>query len=90
MTITVKPDDEATDLSLYAYSIGEVRLPPNLPSCVSCEADHKWDRPKKGKTQDSSRSVQLRAIGNPYSVVIGVTGPAAASKGGYTLTVSVK
>ena len=89
MTITVKPDDESSDLSLWAYSIGEVRLPPEVPSCVSCEADHKWDRPVKNKTQDSSRSVKLRAIQNPYQVVIGVSGPAGA-KGGYTLTVSVK
>ena len=89
MTITVKPDDASTDLSLWAYSIGEVRLPPKVPSCVSCEADHKWDRPMKGKTQDSSRSVKLRAIQNPYQVVIGVSGPAGA-KGGYTLSVDVK
>jgi hypothetical protein len=91
MFITVKPDDDSKDLSLYAYSIGQgkPRVVPDLPSCVSCEAEHKWDRPKKGKTQDSSRTIRLNAIQNPYDVVIGVSGPKDAT-GAFTLSIETK
>ncbi len=92
MTITVTPDDPAADMSIYAYSIGTTNfaVPPKLASCVSCEAEHKWDRPKKGKTQDHTRTVKLNAIGNPYNVVIGVAGPKGVVSSGYTLSVDVQ
>lgn len=92
MKITVKPDDPKVDLSIWAYEVGTTNfaLPPNLPSCVTCEAEHKWDRPKRGKTQDSSRTVEVNAIQDPFSVVIGVSGPAASKAGGFTLTIETK
>lgn len=92
LSITVVPDDPKQDLSIYAYSVGtnNFSLPPDLASCVSCEAEHRWDRPKKNKTQDHTRTVKLNAIQNPYNVVIGVSGPAGAVKGGFTLKVDLK
>lgn len=92
MNITVTPADPKQDVSIYAYEVGtnNFALPPDLHSCVSCEAEHKWDRPKKGKTQDHRRSVRLNAIGNPYNVVIGVSGPAAAKAGAFTLSVQLE
>ena len=92
MTITVIPDDKEQDVSIYAYMIGTTYfdLPPSLSGCVTCEADHKWDRPWRGKTQDHTRSVEVNAIGNPYNVVIGVSGPASAVKGSFSLQVNVK
>jgi len=92
MTITVTPDDPAADVSIYAYTIGTTNyaLPPQLSSCVSCEAEYKWDRPKRGKTQDHTRTIKLNAIGNPYNVVIGVSGPKEAVSGGYTLSISIQ
>lgn len=91
MTITLNPDSASADLSLYAYSIGpdKFTVVPDLSSCVSCEADHRWDRPKKGKTQGPERSVKLNAATNSYNVVVGVTGPAGAS-GGFRLTVTLQ
>jgi hypothetical protein len=90
--ITVTPADPSQDLSIYAYEIGTnaFTLPPALSTCVSCEAEHKWDRPKRGKTQDHTRTVKLNAIGNPYNIVIGVSGPAAATKGAFTLTLKTE
>lgn len=90
--LTVTPADPSQDLSIYAYEIGTNAhtLPPDLSSCVSCEAEHKWDRPKRGKTQDHTRTVKLNAIGNPYNVVIGVSGTAAATKGAFTLTLKTE
>lgn len=92
MTITLIPDDAAQNLSLYAYMQGPTffQLPSALHHCVTCEASHKWDRPWKNKTQDHTRSVEVNAIANPYNVVIGVTGPSAAIKGGFSLEVTVK
>lgn len=92
MSITVVPDGKKQDVSIYTYMIGTTYfyLPPSLPSCVTCEANHKWDRPWKGKTQDHTRYVEVNAIGNPYNVVIGVSGPASAVTGSFTLVAAVK
>ena len=87
LTIKVIPDDPAVDLSIYAYSIGtdNYSVVPALASCVSCEAEHKWDRPKRGKTQDHTRSVELNAIGSPYNVVVGVAGANGLATGSFKL-----
>lgn len=92
MDINVIPKNPNANFSLYAYSIGSTSdaIVPNLSSCVSCEADHKWDYPKKGKTQDHTRSVSMNAINNPYKVVIGVAGANELKTGEYTLQVSLK
>ena len=92
MNITVIPDNKNANFSLYAYQVGTTNFStvPNLSSCVSCEADHKWDYPKKGKTQDHSRSVSLNAIKNPYNVVIGVAGANGLKSGGYTLVIQIE
>ena len=90
MTVTLVPDDKNANMSLYAYSAGSYRYVPNLSSCVSCEADHKWDYPKKGKTQDHTRSVRLNAINNPYKVVIGVAGADGLTKGTFKIKIKVE
>ncbi|MEW5853139.1 MAG: hypothetical protein AB2A00_30435 [Myxococcota bacterium] len=92
MKITVVPDDPKADMSIYAYTVGTTNyaLPPKLSSVVSCEAEHKWDRPKKGKTQDHTRTVQLNAVGNPYNVVIAVAGPKDVKAGSYTLNIELQ
>ncbi len=93
MTVTVIPDDPQANFSIYAYEIGVNKndLVPNLPSCIRCEADHLWDRPKSGKSQDHTRTVtDLVAINNPYRVVIGITGANGLNQGTFTLKVSMK
>ncbi len=92
LKITVIPDNPKDNFSLYAYQIGtnNYSTVPNLTSCVSCEADYKWDYPKRGKTQDHTRSVKLTSIQNPYNVVIGVAGADGLTKGGYTLKIELK
>lgn len=91
MKISVTPDDASGDLSLYAYRLtaSEYYLVPDLSSCITCEADHKWDRPWKGKVQTSERSVSFQNPGKDlYNILIGVSGPAAATSG--TFKVKVK
>ena len=90
--ITVIPDDERANFSIYAYSIGTTNYStvPDLARCVSCEAEHKWDYPKKGKTQNHTRTVRLNAITKPYNIVIGVVGAEGLVTGGYTLKIDLK
>lgn len=93
MKISVKPAEESANLSLYGYMIGatEFRLVPNLPSCVTCEADHKWDRPWKGKVQTSERHIEFQNPGrNPYNVLIGVSAPAGVTSGAFTIEVKLE
>ncbi|MCB0478840.1 MAG: hypothetical protein KDC84_11775 [Crocinitomicaceae bacterium] len=92
MIITVIPKDKSQNMSLYAYEVGMTseQIVPNLSSCVSCEAEHKWDYPKKGRTQDHTRTVKLNAINNPYKVVIGVAGADGLSEGEFVLKIEVK
>ena len=90
MKISVTPADANGDLSIYAYRIGanEYYLVPDLSSCITCEADHKWDRPWKGKVQTSERSVEFQNPGKElYNIIIGVSGPAAATSGGFSLKI---
>jgi hypothetical protein len=93
MTVTVIPEDKNANFSVYAYEIGENKtdLVPNLPSCIRCEAEHKWDRPKAGKTQDHTRVVKdLVAINSQYRVVIGVTGADGLAEGAFTIKIEMK
>jgi hypothetical protein len=93
MEITVVPDDTQADFSLYAYQIGlnNPSIVPNLSSCVSCEADHKWDRPKRNLVQDHTRSVgNISSMDNSYKIVIGVAGTKGLIQGGYTLKITIK
>ena len=93
MTVRVVPKDPEANFSVYAYEVGvdNNSLPPDLTSCIRCEADHKWDRSWAGKTQDHTRVVKdLIAINKPYRVVIGVTGADGLSEGDFTLVVETK
>jgi len=92
VTITVIPDDKNANFSLYGYQIGasSYSTVPDLTSCVTCEADYKWDYPKKGKTQDHTRSIFFNSIKNPYNIVIGVVGAEGLKKGKYTLKIELK
>ncbi|MEM6800845.1 MAG: hypothetical protein AAF696_05545 [Bacteroidota bacterium] len=93
LEITVIPEDKKANFSIYAYEVGvnNESIVPNLPSCIRCEADHKWDRAWKGKTQDHTRTVKnLIAINRPYKVVVGVVGANGLAEGGYKLQFKLK
>jgi hypothetical protein len=91
MEIELIPDDKNANMSLYAYEVGvnSNEIVPDLNSCVSCEADYKWDYPKKGKTQNHTRKVSLNAINNPYKVVIGVAGADGLDKGTFIIRIKL-
>lgn len=91
--ILLIPDDKKSDMSIYAYMIGvnSDAIVPHLSSCIRCEADHKWDRPKAGKTQDHTRIVKdILAIQRPYKVIVGVSGANGLKEGTFKLQVARK
>lgn len=93
MNISVTPTDAAGDLSMYAYMSGmnEHYLVPDLPRCITCEADYKWDGVWKGKVQTSERKVEFNnPTDGPYSILIGVTAPKGVTSGQFHLKVKVK
>ena len=92
LTVTVRPKKSGVNMSLYGYQIGAGKtiLPEDLQSCVTCEADHKWDYPKRGKTQGDERTISFNATTNSYSVVIGVTGANGLTEGDFTLEFALK
>lgn len=92
LTVTVKPKNSSANLSIYGYQIaaGKVVFPDQLTSAVTCEADHKWDRPVRGKTQDDSRTVTFNATTNSYNVVIGVAGADGLSQADFTVKFALK
>ena len=90
MVIRLVPKDKSQNMSLYAYSGGHGSLPPELPSCVSCEADFHQDRQHVGRAKpDHTRSVELRAVTRSYPVTIGVVGANGLDAGAFYLEVTV-
>ncbi len=90
--VTVIPKDKNANFSIYGYQVGVNRYPvvPNLNRCVSCEAEHKWDYKKRGKTQDHTRTIRFNSTTNPYNIFIGVTGADKLAKGEFTLEIKLK
>lgn len=92
LTVTVRPKDKSKNLSVYGYQIApdKTTLPEDLQSCVTCEAEHKWDYPKRGKTQDESRTITFNATTNSYNIMIGVAGADGLTDADFTLSFSLK
>ena len=92
MTVTVKPKKSGVNLSIYGYQIapGKTTLPEDLQSCVTCEAEHKWDYPKRGKTQGDERTITFNATTNSYNIFIGVAGADGLTEGDFTLSITLK
>lgn len=92
LSVTVRPIDKSKNLSLYGYQIasGQITLPEDLQRCVTCEADHKWDYPKRGKTQDESRTITFNAATNSYNIMIGVAGADGLTAADFTLSMALK
>jgi hypothetical protein len=92
MTVTVSPKSANANLSIYGYEIGtnNFTLPEDLQTCVTCEADQKWDYPKRGKIQTSARSITFNAIGNSYNIFIGVAGANGLADGEFALEIALK
>ncbi|MBS1797239.1 MAG: hypothetical protein JSS81_25660 [Acidobacteria bacterium] len=92
LTVTVVPKKAGANLSIYGYQIapGRTILPEDLKSCVTCEADHKWDYPKKGKTQGDERTITFNSTTNNYLIVIGVAGADGLEESDFTLSFTLK
>jgi len=88
LDIYLTPDDPNAEIALYGFSkgAGSLAVPPDVTSCVSCEADpSNTNFPTTG-----DRHIYLNAITNPYSVIIGVAGSNGTTSGGYTIEIDVE
>ena len=92
MTITVRPTNDSTNLSVYGYQIApdKVILPEDLQYSVTCEADHKREYLRRGEAPTSTRSMRFNAIGNSYKVFIGVAGANGVTEGDFKLEITLK
>jgi len=92
LTVTVIPDDPSQNMSIYGFQdgLGHTALPPNISSCVACESERKWDRPKVGKTQDHTRSIYFNSTTDSYRIVIGVVGAEGLQTGTFKIKVDLK
>jgi hypothetical protein len=93
MNISVKPTDESGDLSIYAYMTGmdSHYLVPDLPQCITCEADYKWDGKWKNRVQTSERNMEFNnPTGNTYNILIGVSAPKGITSGAFQVKIRVK
>ncbi|GAB4421802.1 MAG: hypothetical protein OHK0039_37220 [Bacteroidia bacterium] len=94
MEITVVPDKQQTNLSVYAYMVGSLTASntvPNLSQCVRCEVAHHSEYRRAGQTPGDPKRVvrDILALQRPYQVLIGVAGADGLAQGGYTLTVKI-
>jgi hypothetical protein len=91
-TVELIPKSATVDLNLYAYSVaaGSTVLPPNVPSCVSCEASYGTNNINQRYNPGGSEKVELVAITNPYRVFVGVAGSQKITKGNFELKVTLK
>jgi hypothetical protein len=88
LMVKVIPKDPSANLSLWVYASNDYRLPPDIQSVRSCEADFKWDRPFKGQTQDHTRYITMGT--KSEGIVIGVSGPKEVTAADFSLEISVK
>jgi hypothetical protein len=89
--VTVIPDNKNANMSVYTIldGVNNTALPPEIASCSSCEAEHKWDYAKVNKTQDHTRWIEFDSYGGTYRLVIGVAGADGLDSGGYTLKIEL-
>lgn len=92
MIITVKPKNTNKRINLYAFSGFDPKyIPPKVYGAVSCEASHPtWIGQPDFTKPSEPQSVELRAVGNPYRVFIGVSGAKDITEGDYELIVELK
>lgn len=87
VVITVKPKNPTAKINIYGYSVGQnsKAIVPNLPRCVSCEADNNQSK----RARNNTRSIELRAVNNPYKVYFVVVGENGLQRGDYTISVKL-
>ena len=93
MTISVIPDDYTANMSMYAYMMGggDYYIVPDLPRCITCEADFKWDRNWKNRVQTHERSVEFsNPTSNTYNIVIGVSAPTETTTGTFQVKINTR
>ena len=89
--IYLTPKNSSDNIALYGYSkgAGSKTIPPNVTSCVSCEADPSANSGMNAPSP-GNRHIYLNAINNPYSIIIGVAGVEGLTSGEYTIQIDIQ
>ena len=92
--VIVTPADKNANFSVYGYQINlnDDFVVPNLPHCITCEADYKWDYAKKHKPkQNHIRKIRdFTAIDSSYRLVIGVTAANGLTEADFIISIITK
>ena len=85
--IFLNATNASDDIAVYAYSkgAGSKVIPPDVTSCVSCEAAPSNSTPISGE-----KYLYLNATTNPYSIIIGVAGAEGVTSGEYSLRIDIE
>lgn len=85
--IYLNATNTSNDIAVYAYSkgVGDKTIPPNITSCVSCEA-----APSNSTAINGEKHLYLNAVNNPYSIIIGVAGIEGLTSGEFTLKIDIE
>ncbi|MES0490420.1 MAG: hypothetical protein ABUK01_10535 [Leptospirales bacterium] len=84
LKVSLKSPD---NVNLYALRLGTsdiTTIPPNVPS-ASCDASYLYGN----KAPDFTRSIEMIALRNPYSILIGVAGASDITKTKFELSVDI-
>jgi hypothetical protein len=92
--IIIIPTNKKDNLSIYAYQIqpNEDFVVPNLPHCITCEADHKWDYQKRNRPKQKHirRIDNIISLSNSYRIVIGVAGADNLEESEFIIVIKTK
>ena len=89
-SVEVVPVDKKANISVYAYQINldEDFLVPDLPHCITCEADFNRDYRKRNRHQSYFRKIgDFTAIDYSYRLVIGVAGANGLDQGEFYIKI---
>ncbi len=94
VTITVS-SPTGQRINVYGFSgFDGQAIPPNVPSCTSCEAGHEQWNPTNPPTNFTKtagpQKIQLRAINARFRVLVAVAGAKGVTAGDYELRVEIK
>jgi len=94
LEIQLEPVEKDTDLSIYAYLVGQLaenNIVPNLSSCQRCEVDHRRDMNWAHRDANDPKRVvhDILTANRSKFVIIGVAGANKQQSGAYALTLKI-
>ncbi len=92
LRITVIPKNKKARTNVYALRLGinNYDNPPNISSCISCEAGYPiYVGTPSPRMPAKPQSVEYISVNRPYNILIGVAGIEGVVEGEYTLKIEL-